>query len=122
MTWNEILSALSMAAGSFFLFVASLGLFRLPDVYCRAHALGKATSLGIIFVLLGFGLRVPETSWLKLLAIVVFQLVSVPVASHLFFLMAYRKGIGRSSPAAKATAASGAWAAKTSAGKGVAES
>lgn len=95
MSWVQVLGTLVMLGGAFFFVVAAMGTIKLPDVYCRSHALGKATTLGIMLLLIGYGLRVPEASWLKILAIVAFQIVTVPVASHLFCLMAYRKGIGR---------------------------
>lgn len=91
----QILGTVVMMLGSFLFLVAAMGIVRLPDVYCRSHALGKATTLGIMLLLVGYGLRVPEASWLKILLIVLFQMVMVPVAAHLFCLMAYRKGIGR---------------------------
>jgi multicomponent Na+:H+ antiporter subunit G len=95
MSWVQVVGMLVMLGGAFFFLVAAIGTLRLPDVYCRSHALGKATTLGIMLLLIGYGLRVPEASWLKIVAIMAFQLVTVPVASHLFCLMAYRKGIGR---------------------------
>lgn len=95
MSWVQVLGTLVMLGGAFFFVVAAMGTIKLPDVYCRSHALGKATTLGIMLLLIGYGLRVPEASWLKILAIVAFQIMTVPVASHLFCLMAYRKGIGR---------------------------
>lgn len=95
MSWVQAFGTLVMLGGCFFFTVAAVGTIKLPDVYCRSHSLGKATTLGIMLLLLGYGLRVPEASWLKILAIVAFQVVTVPVVGHLFCLMAYRKGIGR---------------------------
>jgi multicomponent Na+:H+ antiporter subunit G len=84
-----------MLGGCFFIVVAAVGTVRLPDVYCRAHALGKAMTLGIMLLVIGYGLRVPEASWLKLCVVLVFQFFTIPVASHLFCLVAYRKGVRR---------------------------
>lgn len=95
MNWMGLLGTLVMLSGCFFFVVAAVGTVKLPDIYCRSHALSKATTMGIILLLVGYGLRVPEASWFKILAIMAFQLVTVPVASHLFCLIAYRKGIGR---------------------------
>lgn len=95
MNWMGLLGTLVMLGGCFFFVVAAVGTVKLPDIYCRSHALSKATTMGIILLLVGYGLRVPEASWFKILAIMAFQLVTVPVASHLFCLIAYRKGIGR---------------------------
>lgn len=95
MTWMEIPGTIVMLGGCFFIVVAAIGMVKLPDVYCRSHALGKAMTLGIMLLLLGYGLRVPEAPWLKLSLILLFQLVTIPVASHLFCLVAYRKGVRR---------------------------
>lgn len=95
MSWMEALGTIVMCGGCFFVVVAALGTVKLPDVYCRAHALGKAMTLGIMLLLVGYGLRVPEASWFKLSLVLLFQLVTIPVASHLFCLVAYRKGVRR---------------------------
>lgn len=88
---TEILAALFLLAGLFFVFVAAVGVLRLPDLYCRAHALGKAMTLGIIFFLLALGLYVAEASWVKIGIAIMFQFVTIPVASHLLCLVAYRQ-------------------------------
>ncbi|MGK4007028.1 monovalent cation/H(+) antiporter subunit G [Sorangium sp. So ce1036] len=95
MSWTEALGTVVMFGGCFFVVVAAVGTVKLPDVYCRAHALGKAMTLGIMLLLIGYGLRVPGASWLKLSLVLLFQLVTIPVASHLFCLVAYRKGVRR---------------------------
>lgn len=95
MSWMDVLGTVVMLGGCFFVVVAAVGMVRLPDVYCRSHALGKAMTLGIMLLLVGYGLRVPEASWLKIALILLFQLVTIPVASHLFCLVAYRKGVRR---------------------------
>lgn len=84
-----------LACGFFFVVVAALGMLRLPDLYCRAHALGKAMTMGIIFFLIALGVLVPEASWLKIGIAIVFQFVTIPVASHLLCLAAYRKRVRR---------------------------
>jgi multicomponent Na+:H+ antiporter subunit G len=91
----SILAVFLAVAGGFFLVVAGVGVMRLPDVYCRSHALGKAMTLGIICLLLSMGLAIPGLAWWKVLAAVFFQLVTVPVASHLFCLVAYHRKLRR---------------------------
>lgn len=98
MSWMDLLGTLVMVSGAFFFVVAALGTIKFPDVYCRAHALGKAVTLGIMLLLIGYGLRTPEVSWLKLLFIVLFQFTTIPVASHLFSQIAYKKGVRRWTP------------------------
>lgn len=93
MSWVESLGLITMLFGMFFVVVAAVGVFRMPDVYCRSHALAKALTLGIMLLLVGYGLSVPEASWFKLFVALTFQFVTIPVASHLFCLTAYRKGV-----------------------------
>lgn len=90
-----IIGLVLLAGGAFFLIVAAVGTARLPDVYCRAHAVGKAMSLGIILLLLGYGVMVETAAWWKIWVAIVFQLATIPVASHLFCLVAYRKNVRR---------------------------
>ncbi len=101
----DLLAGFMLLAGLFFVAVAAVGVLRLPDVYCRAHALSKAMTLGIICLLVAFGLRVPDASWLKIGSAILFQFVTIPVASHLLCLVAYRRQLARSP--ARAGAAKG---------------
>jgi multicomponent Na+:H+ antiporter subunit G len=91
----EIIGALCLLVGLFFLLVAGVGIWRLPDVYCRAHALGKALTLGVILLLLSIGLLLEGALWWKVGLAISFQLVTIPVASHLLCLIGYRRGMVR---------------------------
>lgn len=86
-----VVAGLCGVGGAFFLLVAGVGVLRLPDAYCRAHALGKAMTLGVILLLLAMGIVVDGLAWWKVIAAIVAQLVTIPVASHLFCLIAYRR-------------------------------
>ena len=79
-----IAAGVCATGGAFFLFVAGVGVLRLPDAYCRCHALGKAMSLGVILLLMALGIVVSELAWWKIGAAILAQLVTIPVASHLF--------------------------------------
>ena len=63
--------------------LATLGLFRLPDFYARAHAISKADTLGTLSAVagavlaLGFG-----RGTIKLLVLLMFVLVTTPTATH----------------------------------------
>ena len=68
-------------AGSLFLFLGALGLFRMPDIYNRLQAGTKATTLGALSTIIGVGMV--ETDWfLKTLIIAVFILMTNPIGSH----------------------------------------
>ncbi len=90
-----ILAGACAGIGFFFMLVAGVGIIKFPDAYCRAHALGKAMTLGIIFLLLALGFYVEAVPWWKVFLGICFQLVTIPVASHLFCLVAYRRKMPR---------------------------
>lgn len=89
----EWLAALLVLTGVALMVVAGIGLWRLPDVLCRGHAIAKAVSLGIALILLGTWVRLAgEGVGLKLALAIMFQLATIPVASHLISRAAYRAG------------------------------
>lgn len=79
----DILAALLMFGGTFFMLVGSIGLHRMPDFYTRAHAAGKVDTLGIMMFLAGMmvfeGLTINSA---KLLLVIAFVLMTSPVATH----------------------------------------
>ena len=93
--FNLILGTVFIICGLFFLIVAAVGVAKLPDIYCRSHAVGKAMTLGIILLLLSLGLLVETVAWWKIVLAISFQLATIPVASHLLCLIGYTRGIKR---------------------------
>ncbi len=78
--------------GSTFLFLGALGLVRMPDVYNRIQAGTKATTLGILAILIGVALHHP--TWLpKLVLIGLFILLTSPVASSTIARAAHLVGL-----------------------------
>lgn len=83
-----------IGAGVALMVLAGLGLLRLPDVFARMHAATKSASLGLACVLVGAALLLPGVeAKLKLLAAVVFQFMTAPVAAHVIGRAAYRSGV-----------------------------
>ena len=67
--------------GVIFLFLGSLGIWRLPDVYNRLQAGTKCTTLGSFFTIVGVGIMEPE--WFcKTLIISIFILLTNPISNH----------------------------------------
>lgn len=91
----DIVAGFFLVTGCLLMLVAGVGVVKLPDVYCRAHAIGKAMTLGIIFLLIAMGLLLEDLSWGKVAVAIGFQLVTIPVASHLLSLAAYRRKVRR---------------------------
>lgn len=63
--------------------VGSIGIYRFPDFYTRAHASGKADTLGIMMFVSGLAVyQGVSLDAAKLLLIIVFIAITSPVASH----------------------------------------
>lgn len=97
MTIIELLTVLLAAAGVFFIVVASIGIVRLPDLYTRVHAAGKAGTLGIVGVLLGvgvyYGASLNLAVVLRMVALIAFFFVTAPVAAHMLERAAFLAGV-----------------------------
>ncbi|HLR18535.1 MAG TPA: Na+/H+ antiporter subunit G1 [Staphylococcus sp.] len=78
--------------GSLISALAAIGLLRLDDVYSRAHAAGKAATLGAMLLISGVFLffigREGYVS-MQLLIGILFILITGPLASHLIIKSAY---------------------------------
>lgn len=93
MEFIQILADFIISLGAFFLLVGSIGLIRLPDFYTRAHAQGKADTLGIMLVITG--LLIVELSHgqlinsAKLLVIISFVALTNPTATNALIKSAF---------------------------------
>jgi multicomponent Na+:H+ antiporter subunit G len=93
---KELLTATLVLTGSLLILVAAIGLVRLPDVLCRSHAVAKAMTLGIFLMLFGLWIHLDgEEAALKIVLAICFQVVTIPLASHLVGLLALKKGLPR---------------------------
>lgn len=93
---RELVIALCLVTGVFLMITAAVGLLRLPDLYCRSHAVAKASSLGVFLLLIALWLDLaPEVSGLKLALAIFFQVLTIPVSSHLVGMLAREKKLAR---------------------------
>ncbi|MBX3084253.1 MAG: monovalent cation/H(+) antiporter subunit G [Anaerolineae bacterium] len=88
----NILGVALLWVGIVFSALGVLGLYRLPDVYCRLHASGKISTMGLFGILVGAALLMPATA-LKVLALAVFVIITSPVSTHAIAMAAYRSGV-----------------------------
>ena len=89
-----ILSSITVAAGILFMAVSVLGLFRLPELYTRAHGVAKSETFGLLLVFAGLLLR-PEIdvpAAVRLVLVLVFSLLANPTAVHALVRAAFRSG------------------------------
>ncbi|GAB2752210.1 monovalent cation/H(+) antiporter subunit G [Nocardioides pakistanensis] len=96
MTWStvaDVASAACLLLGAALSFVAALGMLRFPDLLSRIHSATKPQVLGLMLVLLGVELRLRDAVTLGLLVVVVlFQLATSPIASHMVARASFRAG------------------------------
>jgi multicomponent Na+:H+ antiporter subunit G len=78
--------------GTIFLFLGSLGVLRLPDVYNRLQAGTKCTTLGAFLTIVGIGIMEPD--WLpKTLVIALFILITNPISNHALGRASRKSGV-----------------------------
>ncbi len=75
-----LLADLMLLLGTLFLFLAAVGLLRMPDVFTRLQAGTKAATLGALALLAGLTLLEPSW-WPRTLLIALFLLLTSPVSS-----------------------------------------
>lgn len=90
----ETLASISVLLGAGFVLIASLGVARMPDLFSRMQAAAKAGTIGIGLLLLGLSLELRTTeATLRAVAVVVFYLLTAPVATHMIARAAYLVGV-----------------------------
>ena len=78
--------------GTIFLFLGSLGILRMPDVYNRLQAGTKCTTLGAFLTIIGVGIMQPD--WLpKTLVIALFILITNPISNHALGRASRKSGV-----------------------------
>lgn len=87
----EIVGLIILWCGIFFSVVGVVGLIRMPDLYCRLHATGKVSTVGLAGILLGAAFIMPSAA-LKLLALAIFAVLTLPVCTHAIAAAAHRHG------------------------------
>ena len=94
MNYVKLIGEIFLLMGSFSLFVAAVGLLRMPDVYNRVQTGTKASTLGAIMSFIGIGLIAvdhwDETNWVgRVIVLIIFILLTDPVSSHVLMRAAY---------------------------------
>lgn len=78
--------------GSIFLFLGSLGIFRMPDVYNRLQAGTKATTLGAMSLILGVGF-LDGSFIVKSIALIIFIVLTNPISSSTIARASHKSGV-----------------------------
>lgn len=87
----DIISAALILLGGVLSLAAALGLLRFGDLLSRMHASAKPQVLGLLMVAVAIAIQYPTWSTVTTLAIIIsFQLVTIPVATHMVGRAGYR--------------------------------
>ena len=79
----DIVSWVLLASGAVFLFIAGIGLLRLPDVFARMHAAGIGDTLGASLIASGLMVQSGFTLvTVKLMFVLLFLFFTSPTATH----------------------------------------
>ena len=79
----DVISWLLLIGGGFFVFVGGVGALRMPNFYTRMHAASLTDTMGTILILAGIMVQAGLTlATVKLLAILVFLLLTGPTATY----------------------------------------
>jgi multicomponent Na+:H+ antiporter subunit G len=82
---------LLLLVGSLFTALAAIGVLRFDDVFVRMQALSKATTLGLVLVLLGAAVALQDPNDVTSLVLaVVLHLITTPVGNNLIARATYR--------------------------------
>ncbi len=77
-------------AGSLFMAIAALGLWRLPGLYLKMHAATKAGTLGCGLILLGVGIQLRDVhSITEVIILIIFITITNPISAHLIGKIQY---------------------------------
>jgi multicomponent Na+:H+ antiporter subunit G len=92
-TFLDVVAAVCFLIGAFLAFVAAVGIMRFPDLLARMHSGTKPQVIGLIFMLIGLGTQLRDMAASGILVLIVlFQLLTSPVATHMMARATYRAG------------------------------
>jgi len=91
---TEIISGILLLVGSLFIFLAGIGLVKMPDLYTRMSATTKASTLGVGLILIGTAVYFGSVGVAsRAIIIIVFLLLTAPIAAHMIARAAYFDGV-----------------------------
>jgi len=89
---TDTVAGVLLVFGSALILLAGIGVVRFRSIYARMHSAAKAPTLGILAIAIGVSLSVRSVEALvTALLVVVLQLVTGPVGTHLLGRSVYRQ-------------------------------
>ena len=93
-TFEDYLLLILITGGTLFILLAAVGILRMPDLYLRISVTTKALTLGVGLILLGVATHFSTVSvTTRILAIILFLILTSPISAHLMGKASYLVGI-----------------------------
>lgn len=90
----EVLCSTLLILGAVFMLIASVGILRLPDLYMRMSATTKATTFGLMLMILSALIFFDDIGAKgRALAIIAFLCLTGPVSAHMIGRAGYLSGV-----------------------------
>lgn len=90
----DLLIAIFATLGTLFIFLAGIGILRMPDLYLRISVTTKAATLGIGLILAAAAFYFQDNAVTsRVIAIIFFMLLTAPIGGHLIGRASYFIGL-----------------------------
>jgi len=90
---NELIVSILLLTGASFMILAAVGILRLPDLPTRMHASTKAGAMGAMMIMASVAVYFADiVVFARALAIVIFILITAPIAAHVIGRAGYFLG------------------------------
>ena len=90
---QSAISLTLLTLGALLMLLASVGIFRMPDVFLRMSASSKAATLGVILIMLAVAIHFGHVGiTARAVGIVLFMILTGPVSAHMIGRAAYING------------------------------
>lgn len=91
---TDIIVIILSTLGTLFILLAAIGVVKMPDLYLRISVTTKAATLGIGLILIAAAFYFNDAAiTARVLAIIVFMLLTAPVGAHMIGRASYFTGV-----------------------------
>jgi multicomponent Na+:H+ antiporter subunit G len=91
---TDVITAVLLLIGAFFMFVGAVGVVRMPDLFMRMSATTKSATLGVSFMLAAAAVHFAELGLAsRMVATIAFMFLTAPVAAHMIGRAGYARRV-----------------------------
>jgi multicomponent Na+:H+ antiporter subunit G len=93
MSMQQTTAVILAAVGVVFMLISAVGLLRLPDVFSRMHAAGKASTVGVSCLLLAAGVHFwNQDLFFRMVLLIALIFATAPISTSAMARAAYKTG------------------------------